>query len=187
MPLPIETERLILRKYDEKDLLDILEYSSHPDFWTSRNLDWEPTEEGIRNYWEMQGVIEPEADPEWMALVIELKEQERVIGNTGIGVIHSYGANRQGTIGWLLGVAYRGLGYATEAAKALLAFGFTEMRLHRIIARTGRDNIRSWHLMERIGMVREAHFRQSHIVNGEWRDEFIYAILAEEWRGKTEE
>lgn len=186
MPLPIETERLVLRKFEDKDLSDILEYSSNSDFWTERNLDWESTEEGVRKYWELQRDIEPENDPKWLALVIELKDQEKVIGNTGIGIISS-GVNKQGTIGWLLGSAYRGKGYATEAAKALLTFGFAEMRLHRISARTGQDNTRSWRLMERIGMRREAHFRQSHIVNGEWRDEFVYAILPDEWRRKLEE
>jgi RimJ/RimL family protein N-acetyltransferase len=186
MPLPLETERLVLRKYEDKDLLDILEYSSNADPWMARNLDWESTEEGIRKYWELQRDIEPEYDPMWLALVIELKNQEKVIGNIGIGIIRT-GMHKQGTIGWLLGSAYRGKGYATEAGKALLSFGFVGLNLHRISARTGQDNTRSWRLMERIGMRREAHFKQSHIVNGEWRDEFVYAILAEEWRGKVEE
>jgi RimJ/RimL family protein N-acetyltransferase len=38
--------------------------------------------------------------------------------------------------------------------------------------------------MERLGMRREAHFKESHVVEGEWRDEFIYAVLADEWRVK---
>jgi RimJ/RimL family protein N-acetyltransferase len=41
--------------------------------------------------------------------------------------------------------------------------------------------------MERIGMRREAHFRDSHKVEGEWDDEFIYAILADEWRQMQQE
>lgn len=186
MPLPIETKRLLLRKYEDKDLLDIIEYSSDPDFWLARNLDWKPTEKGVRSYWENQRDIEPEFDPEWLALVIQLKHPDKVIGNAGIGVIKT-GEQKQGTIGWLVGSAYQRKGYATDAANALLSFGFLEMKLHRISARTGRDNTRSWRLMERIGMRREAHFRQSHMVKGEWRDEFVYAILAEEWRTIVEE
>jgi RimJ/RimL family protein N-acetyltransferase len=186
MPIPLETERLVLRKYDAKDLSDIVAYSSSPDFWLERNLDWRPNLEDARNYWEKQREIEPGDDPSWLALVIELKDQEKVIGNTGIGVIR-IGDDRQGTIGWLLGSAYQGMGYATEAAEALLAFGFLEMRLHRISARTALDNVRSWRLMERLGMRREAHFRQSHIIKGEWKDEVVYAILAAEWRRREEE
>jgi RimJ/RimL family protein N-acetyltransferase len=41
--------------------------------------------------------------------------------------------------------------------------------------------------MERLGMRQEAHFRQSHMINGDWRDEVVYAILAEEWRGRKKE
>ena len=73
-------------------------------------------------------------------MVIELKGQEKVIGNTGIGVIKT-GEYRQGTIGWLLGSESQGKSYATEAAEALLSFGFQGMKLHRISARTGLDNL----------------------------------------------
>jgi len=89
-----------------------------------------------------------------------------VIGNTGLGVNKS-GERKHGTIGWLLGNVYQGKGYATEAAKGLLlSFGFKEMKPHRISARTGFDNTHSWRLMERLGMRREAHFKQSHRVKG---------------------
>jgi len=39
--------------------------------------------------------------------------------------------------------------------------------------------------MERLGMRREAHFRQSHIVMDAWRDEYVYAVLADEWEAGT--
>ena len=127
----------------------------------------------------------PESFPEWLDLVLELKAEGKVVGNVGIGV-----SNRdqgQASVGWLLGCQYRGQGIATEAVKALVTFGFASMGLHRIYARTGRRNIRSWRLMERIGMRREAHFRDSHLVQGQWDDEFIYAILADEWRQMRQE
>jgi RimJ/RimL family protein N-acetyltransferase len=183
MALPIETERLHLRRYQDRDLTDILAFSSDTDYWLARNLDWPVTEEGVRTYWETQRAVDPGTDPEWFALLIELKAEGKAIGQVGLGVVKT-GEHRQGTIGWLLGRRYQGQGLATEAAGALLSYGFDELGMHRIVARTGRDNRRSWHLMERLGMRREAHFRKSHRVKGQWRDEFIYAVLAEEWRGK---
>ena len=183
MNLPIETERLWLRKYEDKDLADILEYSSDADFWLARNLDWSVSEEGVKEYWEAQRDVDPSTDPKWFSLVVELKAEGKVIGQVGIGVIKT-GEHRQGTIGWLLGRKYQGQGLATEAARALVTTGFDHLGFHRISARTGRDNKRSWHLMERLGMRREAHFRESHVVKGEWRDEFVYAVLADEWRAK---
>jgi RimJ/RimL family protein N-acetyltransferase len=183
MNLPIETGRLRLRKYEDRDMADILEFSSDADFWLARNLDWPVSVEGVKEYWEAQRDIDLSTDPEWFSLVVELRAEGKIIGQVGIGVIKT-GEHRQGTIGWLLGRKYQGQGFATEAARALLGFGFDQLGLHRISARTGRDNERSWLLMERLGMRREAHFRESHTVNGEWRDEFIYAVLAEEWRAK---
>ncbi|UCG93307.1 MAG: GNAT family N-acetyltransferase [candidate division WOR-3 bacterium] len=183
MNLPIETERLRLRKYEDRDVADILEYSSDADFWVARNLDWPVSEEGVKAYWEVHRDIDPGTDPTWFSLVVELKAEKKVIGHVGIGVIKT-GEHRQGMIGWLLGRKYQGQGFATEAVRALVTAGFDQMGLHRIFARTGKDNERSWRLMERLGMRREAHFRESHVMKGEWRDEFIYAILCDEWRAK---
>lgn len=185
MQLPIETHRLLLRKFEERDVRDIVEYSLEADFWLARNLDWQPTEGSVRQYFAAQQGLYPESYPGWLALVVELKAEEKVVGIVGIGVTNR--EQGQATVGWALSGMYQRQGIATEAAKALVAFGFVFMGLHRIAARTGRRNTRSWKLMERIGMRREAHFRESHQVAGEWDDEFIYAILADEWRAMHSE
>ncbi len=58
-------------------------------------------------------------------------------------------------IGWRLARAHWGNGYATEAARAALDFGFDELSLEEIVAMTVRANVRSWRVMERIGMMRD--------------------------------
>jgi RimJ/RimL family protein N-acetyltransferase len=178
--LPIETERLLLRKYRDEDVDDIVEYSREVNYWLTRNLDWEPTAEGVKAHYECQRDIYPESYPEWFDLAVELKAENKVVGAVGLGVFNK--EQGQASMGWLLGCRYQGQGFATEAAQAMLAYGFGTMGLHRITARTGSRNTRSWRLMERIGMRREAHFRHSHTVMGEWDDEFVYALLADEWR-----
>ncbi len=183
--LPIETERLLLRKFEDRDVQDVVEYSLEADFWLARNLSWNPTEEGVRGYYEPMRDVLPESRPAWLELVIELKAERKVIGSVGIGVTNK--EQRQAMVGWILACRYQGQGIATEAANAIVSFGFGPMGLHRIFARTGRRNTRSWRLMERIGMRREAHFKQSHKVGDEWDDEFVYAILADEWRHMTQD
>jgi RimJ/RimL family protein N-acetyltransferase len=178
--LQIETERLILRRYEERDVGDILEYSREADFWLARSLDWTLTSDSVRAYFEAQRDQKPEAFPQWMNLMMELKSEQKVIGCVGIGVTNK--EQGQASIGWMLSCSYKGLGLATEAAQALLEFGFGSMGLHRIFARTGKANTRSWLLMERLGMRREAHFHESDKVRDEWADEFVYAILAHEWK-----
>jgi RimJ/RimL family protein N-acetyltransferase len=180
MPLIIETTRLILRKYRDEDVADIVEYSRGADFWLARALSWEPTEAGVKAYFEPRREISPESYPEWLDLMIELNAESKVVGNVGIGVADK--ERGQASVGWMLSCGYQGQGIATEAAIAMVTFGFECMGMHRICARTGRLNTRSWLLMERIGMRREAHFRESHQVKGEWDDEFIYGVLADEWR-----
>jgi RimJ/RimL family protein N-acetyltransferase len=177
--LPIETERLILRKFEERDVRDIVEFSREADFWLARSLDWQPASASVRAYFEAQRDLQPQSLPEWMNLMMELEAERKVIGCVGIGVTNK--EQRQASIGWMLSCRYQGQGLATEAAHALIDFGFHSMGLHRIFARTGRANTRSWRLMERLGMRREAHFHQSHKVRDEWDDEFVYAILADEW------
>jgi RimJ/RimL family protein N-acetyltransferase len=79
---------------------------------------------------------------------------------------------------------HHGRGLAGEAAAVLLRLGFEDLGLHRVIGRfDGRcdgRNTASAKVMERLGMRREAHFRQNELVKGEWCDELVYAILAEE-------
>ncbi len=86
MTLPIETKRLLLRKYEDGDVEDIVEYSLAADFWLARNLDWEPTEEGVKAYYEPKRDIYPESYPRWLDLVIELKAESKVVGDVGIGI-----------------------------------------------------------------------------------------------------
>jgi RimJ/RimL family protein N-acetyltransferase len=179
MTLPIETERTILRRYQAGDVEDIVEYSLDADFWLARNLDWEPTAAGVRAYYEPRRGVRPESYPSWLNLVVELKTESKVVGDVGIGFRNN--DREQAEVGWLLACQYQGQGFASEAVKALVTFGFESMGVHRIFAQTGNLNVPSWSLMERIGMRREARFRQSHKVDGEWDDEFIYAVLAEEW------
>lgn len=69
--------------------------------------------------------------------------------------------------------------------KALLAFGFEELKLHRISASCHPDNYGSYRVMENCGMSKEAHFiknrRGREGIDEEWLDEYIYAILESDW------
>jgi RimJ/RimL family protein N-acetyltransferase len=85
-----------------------------------------------------------------------------------------------------LAQANQGQGFATEALTCLLDYLFQQKRLHRVVADTDSQNVPSWTLLERLGMRREGHLRQSLWFKGQWADEYLYAILAEEWLVKRE-
>lgn len=177
MSLPIVTERLILRRYGHDDIPDVLGLASHPSFaWLiSENIP--ATEEDIRKYIDLQISYQPFEKDKVFELAAERKEDGKVIGL--MGMIRR--DHRQGEIGWGLGVEYRGQGYATEAARALMDYGFHSLGLYRIHADTNSDNLASWRIMERIGMRREALLRGSVYEEGKWLDRYIYGMLADEW------
>ena len=179
MNLPIETPRLILRRYRESDIPHVVAYSSHPSI--ARVVNWRSPEgmitpASVGSYIQSQSAIQP-GDSQWLDLAVALKPDDEVIGSVGI-ICRDH---RQGETGWVLSTRHQGHGLATEAAAAMLEYGFTQLDLHRIFAATTSWNERSWRLMERLGMRREACFRESECVNGEWRDGLIYAILRREW------
>ncbi|NJM07112.1 GNAT family N-acetyltransferase [Candidatus Gracilibacteria bacterium] len=89
--------------------------------------------------------------------------------------------DRQGELGYTLAREHQGYGFGTEMVLALIRYAFVDLALHRVIALTDRENIRSAALMERVGMRREGHFRQSFFNKGSWRDEYQYALLHSEW------
>jgi ribosomal-protein-alanine N-acetyltransferase len=84
-----------------------------------------------------------------------------------------------------LGYAIRadrwGKGYATDATRRMIAFGFAELRLHRISAAIGPDNAASIAVVRKLGMQYEGRIRDHVFTNGAWRDSLLYAVLEHEW------
>ena len=180
MTLPIATERLILRRYAGDDMKDILEFVSHPS--VARIVsEIEATEAGVEKYIDVQNSYQPFEPGKCFDLVIERKDDGQVIGLLSLICKE----HRQGAIGWALGIKYRGQGYATEAATALMEYGFALLGLHRIFADTSSSNTGSLQVMERLGMRREGCLREATFEDGEWQDTMIYGILADEWPART--
>ena len=178
MTLPIVTERLVLRRFTYDDMPDVLRFASQPSVAGVTSTRIQATEEGVRKYIELQNSYQPFEKDKVFELAVERKEDGKVIGLLGL-ICQDHG---QGEIGWALGVEHRGQGYATEAARALMDYGFSSLGLHRIYADTSSDNLASWRVMERLGMRREALLRGSAYEDVKWVDKYIYGMLADEWR-----
>jgi RimJ/RimL family protein N-acetyltransferase len=84
-----------------------------------------------------------------------------------------------------LGYAIRadrwGKGYATDAARRLIDFGFAELGLHRVSAAIGPDNAASIAVVEKLGMHYEGRLRDHVFTNGAWRDSLLFSVLEHEW------
>src|SRR5208282_5198740 len=175
---PIETNRLLLREFRAADEHDMHEYASDPE--VVRLMIWGPnTLEATRAH--LADVLKEQE--QWprpsVGLAIELKSEGCVIGAIELRMKDE--KNRAADIGYVLTRKYWGRGYMTEAVRAILDAAFRRLKLHRVVATCDPRNHASYRVMEKVGMRREAHFRKDVLEKGEWRDSYLYAILAEEW------
>lgn len=175
------TGRLLLRSLKMDDAMELFAYRS--DHAINRYQGWIPEsmrdvhdfiEHGISSRINIPGT--------WYQLAIIKKETGELIGD--IGVHFPDKEEYQAEIGFTLDKREHGRGYATEAVKATINYLFNDLDKHRIFASIDPANERSIALVERLGFRKEAHFRQSIFIRGQWADNLIYAILKEEWINK---
>jgi RimJ/RimL family protein N-acetyltransferase len=170
---PLHTERLIIRPFLVDDWPAVAAYTTRADIMAFMG-------EGAQTAEQTQAFVEQNAAGEEVtAYALLLRPAAKLIGHM---VFHPWFAPRTYEIGWVIHPDYQRRGYASEAAAALLRYGFEEMALHRIIATCQPENPASYGVMEKIGMRREGHFRQCIHRGGDlWWDEYFYALLADEW------
>lgn len=118
-----------------------------------------------------------------MTLAITLKESGTLIGAIGLSINR---ANHWAEMGYWIGKPYWGQGYATEAAKALVAYGFKELDLNRIQARHMTENPASGRVMQKIGMTYEGTHRQVLYRFDTYFDLAIYSILRSEYHDQND-
>jgi RimJ/RimL family protein N-acetyltransferase len=180
--LPIETEQLTIRALRPEDGDDI--HAIYLDPEVSRYLYTEPMDrEAGHRYAAERGdpVIAKEGDG--INLAGELRETGRVVATLYLhlaSAVHS-----QGEVGYVVSPAYAGRGLASEGAAAMLAIGFDRWGLHRMIGRCDARNAASAAVLRKLGMREEARFRENEWVKGEWTDEQVFAILAEDWKARA--
>jgi RimJ/RimL family protein N-acetyltransferase len=177
---PIETERLRLRLFARHDLEGLASIQSRPE--VARFLYWEPRspEEVEPALAQLIAATEIEADGDSISLAVEHRADGGLLGYVTIWLRSR--EHRQVEIGFVFHPDAQGHGYASEAARELLDLGFDRLGAHRVFGRTDARNEASAALMHRLGMREEAHFREAEIFKGEWGDELVFAILADEWR-----
>jgi RimJ/RimL family protein N-acetyltransferase len=171
------TERLVLRPYEAKDLLQ--RFAVRPDYYKYLALP-ELTPESVAAFFSERLEEQERGEPKRVTFAIEAKVLGHMIGAIRIevrDVVH-----QSGDLGFALDSEQQGHGYMTEALQCVLTFGFDDFKLHRIWATADIENEKSWRLLERAGMKREGLMREDKVVRGAWRDSYLYAILEEDDR-----
>lgn len=174
MHLPsLTTARLIIRPFTSADVGAVHVYTSNAQVMTY-------IDDGALTLAQTHDFVYQQLGDDAKAFAVELTTTHQLIGHI---IAHPWVAHRTYELGWVFNPAYHGQGFATEAASAVMAYCFDHLDAHRVIATCQPENPPSYRVMEKLGMRREAHFRQCiYRGDGVWWDEYFYAILASEWQ-----
>jgi [ribosomal protein S5]-alanine N-acetyltransferase len=180
--MQLESERLLLREFSLSDCPAVNAYTADPE--VVKYLPFGPTTEAqTREHLSRCLSYAAEQPRRIYELAVVLRTESQLIG-TATFALHPH-ERRHASFSYLLHRQYWGYGYATEAMRTLISFGFRVLQLHRFEDTCDTRNHASARVMEKLGMRREGHLRETIWKDGQWYDEYTYAILVHEW--STEE
>ena len=167
-----------LRPFGPGDVDDVFEYAQDPE-WAEYLLDSVPQPYTRRDAdkFVADRMLAPKTQPSWNV----------VLDGVGIGgiILRIDSKHETGTIDYALARTHWGQGLMTEAARAVVDWGFTHRGLSRISSHADLRNRRSWRVMEKLGMTREGVFRSQRKDPrpGRPRVDFVYyALLRDQWQ-----
>ncbi len=175
----IITNRLILRPFKKGDFYDVHQYST--DLEVCRFMPWGPNSyKDTKNFLSRAIKNRKKSDNGFCGEhAVILKQNKELLGGCGLYIESK--RDKEYMIGYCLKKSAWGKGYATELSKALCYIAFKHLDAHRVIATCDTENYHSYHVMEKLGMKREGCFREKCMIQEQWRDEYLYAILKDDW------
>jgi RimJ/RimL family protein N-acetyltransferase len=176
--LPIRTERLTLRALTAEDADQLATYQGDAETVRFVPHDGRTAQELRERLGGVLGSIDLLS--EHGAIVVGADLDGRIIGD--LVLFHYQPEHGTAEMGWIFHRDVAGLGYATEAARALMGVAFDELGLRRITARIDELNVASSRLADRLGMRLEARLVENEWFKSWWSTEVDYAILDREWR-----
>ena len=173
-PFPVlETERLVLRNIRHSDKQEMFEIRSNETTmqYIPRPLAKTP-EDALAIIDMIMGFTERNERINW---TITEKGVDKLIGVVGYVKINPDA--RRAEVGYVMHHNYHGKGYGSEALKAVLDYGFNVMNLHSVEAIIRPDNTASKAMVQKLGFVKEAYFRDYVFHNDRFWDEEVYSLL----------
>ncbi len=173
----LTTSRLILRRMCVEDAEDMYAYARRSE--VTRYLLWSPHPDiyYTRDY--LRYLMTRYAAGSFYDWGVVCKEDGRMIGTCGFSCFDF--AHDAAEIGYVLNPDYRGCGFAPEAVRTVLAFGFDHLGLHRIEARFMEGNTPSLRVMQKVGMQFEGYRREAMMVKGAYRTVGYCSLLEQEY------
>jgi RimJ/RimL family protein N-acetyltransferase len=175
----VATARLRFDALRREDAAALFAYRADPA--VSRYQGWRPgsVEEALR-FIERQQAVAFDTPGSWFQFALRLGGSGELAGDLGLHFVDADTVE----FGVTLAPAQQGRGLAAEALHAVLALVFGELGRHRAFASVDPRNLACVRLLERLGMRKEAHFRESWRDGEAWADDAVYAMLASEWHAR---
>ncbi len=185
--MELQTERLLLREFVPDDWRAVLAYMQKPgydDYYEAQTRDEAYARDFIGWFVRWQDDVPRRR---WQMAVTLKGASDVVIGSCGLRLaaieehIDSVTPVQEAVLGYDLDPAHWRQGYATEAANAMLRFGFETLGLHRVWTYHLAENERSAAVLQRLGFSVEGRLRENDWQRGAWHDTVIYGLLRSEW------
>lgn len=174
----LETERLILRQFKIEDYVEMYNNWACEDAVT-KFLTWQTHTNQDVTKSVLADWISKYANKDFYNWAIELKEENRLIGN--ISVVSLREETLSAILGYCMGSKWWGKEIMPEAGKAVLKYLFEEVGFNRIAANHDKNNPKSGRVMQKIGMTYEGTLRSAGFCNQGIIDDVRYSILKSEW------
>ena len=169
----LQTERLILRSLTLEDATDVQRLAGDRDIALMTVAIPHPYEDGMAEEW-IRFCSDANKKDEAVNFAITRRTDDNLIGAIGLELEQEH---QRGELGYWIGKPYWNCGYATEAAKAVVAYSFQVLKLNRIYAFHFTRNPASGRVLEKIGMRHEGCRRQHTKKWGNFEDSIGYGIL----------
>jgi len=176
MELPtLHTERLLLQPFRRNDIPELVPLIGAREVAaTTRRIPHPYTEADAERF------ITQAQDGGEVNLAIRLQTNLSLIGG---GILRPDREHQHAELGYWIGLPHWGNGYATEAARELVRYGFQVLGLHRIYASHTSRNPASGKVLANVGMKHEGKMREHLVKWGEFHDLEFYGVLRGEWAG----
>ena len=170
----LRTERLLLRSYDAPDIPKLVSLLNAKEVAvTTLRIPHPYTEQDAREFVKSM----QEQEPQTKFGIFDANSGE-LYGGAGL---MPESQHFRAELGYWIGHPFWGKGYATEAAREVVRYGFEELKIHRVFAGVFEGNPTSVHVLEKIGFRYEGTLRKHYFKWGKFLDNISYGMLAEEW------
>jgi RimJ/RimL family protein N-acetyltransferase len=174
----LQTERIILRPLTPEDASDMARLAGRREIADRTISIPHPYSVEQARQW-IAGQVELFANGKFLVFGMQLKEQGALAGTVGLREIDA--EHSQAELGFWVALELWGQGYATEAARAVVNYGFKQLGLNRVYAHHMVRNPASGRVLAKIGMKREGLLRQRVRKWGVFEDVVLLAMLRGEW------